>query len=154
MSITVQAKADRVQYLTEIFFDFLFEEGPDQRLYSGDDFQTKDIARSPGADQMRDDFLKQGCTSSPLTGRFYPGSYDSGVAYRLLRMAHSLTTQPRLKLVASAIDLTACLTGRPCTRRQTNYRLGLCSTTFQAYPTSHAADQFHSWGMLAKGSDG
>lgn len=69
-------------YLSNVFFDFILEEGLAQRLYNSDDFQTKDIARSPGADQMRDDFVKLGCESSSLNPNFYPGSYDSEVAYQ------------------------------------------------------------------------
>jgi hypothetical protein len=55
--IDVEVTADRVQYLWNTFFDFLLEKGDGQRLYNGDDFQTKDVARSPGADQIREDFL-------------------------------------------------------------------------------------------------
>ncbi|HEX9984084.1 MAG TPA: RHS repeat-associated core domain-containing protein [Thermoanaerobaculia bacterium] len=79
--IEVSAKADRLDYLGDIFFDFLVEGGSDRRLYNGDDFQTRDIARSPGASQMRDDFVQGGCQDSSLTP-FYPGSYDHAVAYR------------------------------------------------------------------------
>ena len=80
--ITVEAKADRVDYLSDFFFEFLFEDGPEQRLYDDDDFQTEDIARSPGAAEMRDRFVKLGCQSSSLNPNLYPGSYDSMVAYR------------------------------------------------------------------------